>query len=487
MMSVVLPSSVIESPALFTRKIRNNITEKRKSGGSHSLATNLNAQKRVTFVQKQDEKLNGLAHFVPVHVKDEPSLLSHDSKKSASFAGFQNLAMIALTVGNARLIIEDYRKYGFIMTFYRIGISQHDLKIVTNLLLTTPLYLLFAFGIEYFASMSLRPNVPHEVKQLWRLFAILHAINATVSLMLTSYVVYRYVDHPFIGTIGECHAIVLCLKLSSYALANRDLRDSYLNGDLVPSLYKACPYPKNISIGNLVYFWWAPTLVYQPAYPRSEKIRWSFLIKRIFEIFGTIFLIWFLSGKYAIPILEHSLSFFETGDMLLVLESLMKLSSVSMGIWLIGFFLVFQSFLNFLAELLRFGDRNFYQEWWNSGSVGTYWRLWNKPVTNYFKRHFYVPLRKRGYGQLSSSIIVFTISAFFHELLVGVPTKNFIGVAFFCIIVQIPLIMVTAPLEKMRGPGTRIGNCIFWLSFFLGQPTGVLIYYFAWNLKKKTI
>lgn len=487
MMSVLSPSSVIESSTTLARRamkteIQKNCSETKRNLPSSDCFNSARKQ------QSEGRPLGSkpMAHFFPIHVRAEPSLLSHDNKNPASYTGFQNLAMIALTITNARMIIEDYRKYGLIMTFYKIGLSQHDLKLVSKLLLTTPLHLLVAFGIEYFASLYVKKsNIPHKPKQLWQLFAVLHAINAALSLAITSFVVFYYVNHPFIGTICECHALVLCLKLSSYALTNRDLRDSYLKKEPIPPLYASCPYPRNISISNLLYFWLAPTLVYQPVYPRSENIRWTFLFKRALEIVGTIFVIWFLSGKYAIPILEHSLSYFEDGDMLLVLESLMKLSSVSMGIWLIGFFLVFQSFLNFLAELLRFGDRNFYQDWWNSGSVGTYWRLWNKPVTNYFKRHFYVPLRKRGYGQVSSSMIVFSISAFLHEILVGVPTKNFIGVAFFCIIVQVPLIMVTAPLERMRGPGTRIGNCIFWVSFFLGQPTGVLLYYFAWNIKRK--
>ena len=44
---------------------------------------------------------------------------------------------------------------------------------------------------------------------------------------------------------------------------------------------------------------------------------------------------------------------------------------------------------------------------------------------------------------------------------------------------QIPLVFLTEPLEKMRGPGTTIGNCIFWISFCLvGQPFGALYYFY---------
>lgn len=198
---------------------------------------------------------------------------------------------------------------------------------------------------------------------------------------------------------------------------------------------------------------------------------------------ATAVAMWFLSSHYAIPILENSLVFFQNKDSWHVVEAIMRLSTWSIVIWLLGFFFVFQSYLNLLAEILRFGDRDFYQDWWNAGSVATYWRSWNKPVSNYFRRHFYVPLLKKGYSQFQASLVVFLVSAALHEIVVGIPTKNIIGVAFMCMALQIPLIVVTAPLEKMRGPGTTIGNCIFWLSFFLGQPIGVLLYYYAWNLK----
>lgn len=59
------------------------------------------------------------------------------------------------------------------------------------------------------------------------------------------------------------------------------------------------------------------------------------------------------------------------------------------------------------------------------------------------------------------------------------------GVAFAGMLFQLPLIYVTAPLEKMDDPSRKvIGNSIFWVSFCLvGQPLGALLYFFAWQAK----
>ena len=163
----------------------------------------------------------------------------------------------------------------------------------------------------------------------------------------------------------------------------------------------------------------------------------------------------------------------------------MKLSTISLVIWLAGFFAIFQSALNGLAEIMRFGDREFYTDWWNSPSVGTYWRTWNKPVYHFMRRHIFSPLVGRGWSAPTASMWVFVFSGVLHELLVGVPTHNILGVAFIGMVVQIPLILVTLPLEKMQGlNGKIIGNCIFWISFCLvGQPLAALLYFFAWQAK----
>jgi len=54
-------------------------------------------------------------------------------------------------------------------------------------------------------------------------------------------------------------------------------------------------------------------------------------------------------------------------------------------IWLLMFYAMFHSWLNFTAELLRFGDRLFYKDWWNAETLDMYWRNWNLPVHNVSK------------------------------------------------------------------------------------------------------
>ena len=338
----------------------------------------------------------------------------------------------------------------------------------------------------------------------WRIVAFTHTLNATLCLLITSVTVYYYIYHPLIGTICTTHAIVVWLKNCSYAFTNRDLRHAMLRPEYqptLPTLYSSCPYPQNITLSNLSYFWWAPTLVYQPVYPRTAKIRWVFVGKRLAEVAGLSVFIWLASAQYAAPLLQNSLKTMASLEIASIIERLMKLSTISLIIWLAGFFALFQSLLNALAEVMKFGDREFYSDWWNSPSVGVYWRSWNKPVYHFMKRHIYSPLVGRGWSTPAASAMVFVFSGVLHEILVGIPTHNILGmptlypadfqadscegVAFIGMMVQIPLIAATIPLERMQGiNGKVIGNCVFWVSFCLvGQPLAALLYFFAWQAK----
>ncbi|KAI1143793.1 MBOAT, membrane-bound O-acyltransferase family-domain-containing protein [Hypoxylon sp. FL0543] len=445
-------------------------------------------------------------HVTAVHSESRPSTLSHDARAPPSFLGFRNLMVIVLVVGNLRLVIENMQKYGNLICITCHDFRRKDVILGFLLYILVPCHLFIAYSFEWYAAKQARisraqsiskggSTSPTEDQQAkfeskWRSIRRAHLLNATLALAIHSWVVYFHIHHPLIGTITELHVIIVYMKVVSYALTNRDLRHAYLHpvkGELalLPELYAQCPYPENITMNNLTYFWWAPTLVYQPVYPRSEKIRWVFVMKRLGEVVCLSVFIWFCSAQYAAPVLWNSLDKIDHLDLVSIVERLLKLSTISLVIWLAGFFALFQSALNALAEIMRFGDRSFYDDWWNSAGLGDYWRLWNKPVYQFMKRHVFRPLIGRGWSMSSASVAVFFVSAVLHELLVGIPTKNIIGVAFLGMMVQIPLIWITRVFEKMKGPNGRlIGNCIFWVSFtVLGQPFAALIYFYAWQAK----
>lgn len=355
-------------------------------------------------------------HTAAVHSKSQPSTLSHDATETPSFLGFRNLGMIVLIAGNLRLLIENIQKYGVLICVRCHDFRRQDLQVGFVLYTLVPCSLLIAYLIELFAAYEARtqrmraynalrrqsdaqksmdapdgllaadmevatPTTPTTLlagrsptedeaarfRTTWHIIVALHLFNISFALVVTSWVVYLYVNHPLIGTAVEMHAIIVWLKTASYALTNRDLRHAYLHPqtgelDAIPDLYRSCTYPKNVTFGNLCYFWWAPTLIYQPVYPRTDKIRWLFVAKRLGEVVGLCVVMWVLSAQYAAPTLQNSLRAWQEWDLAAMVERVLKLSTISLVIWLAGFFALFQSFLNALAEVTRFADRSFYDD-----------------------------------------------------------------------------------------------------------------------------
>ncbi|CAE7352634.1 DGAT1B [Symbiodinium sp. KB8] len=188
-------------------------------------------------------------------------------------------------------------------------------------------------------------------------------------------------------------------------------------------------FPANVTLGNFLYFLAAPTLVYEPAYPRTRRIRRRVIFGHAAAMCVCLALQYFLFTQFLLPVLAAP-----PEGRSPVLD-LMKLAVPSMALWLAGFWSIFHSWLNIVGELTRFGDRRFYKAWYNASTVARFWSEWNQPV------HECVAFK--------------TLRVWF----------------FGGMLLQIPLIAVSQGLR-----GTRRGNFVVWLSLFLGQPLLEMLY-----------
>ena len=77
------------------------------------------------------------------------------------------------------------------------------------------------------------------------------------------------------------------------------------------------------------------------------------------------------------PTVANSMKFMKNDDYIMMVERVMKLAIPNVYGWILMFYAFFHCWMNFLAELTRFSDRNFYKDWWNSIYLDQYWRTWN--------------------------------------------------------------------------------------------------------------
>ncbi|OTF79621.1 hypothetical protein BLA29_001630 [Euroglyphus maynei] len=231
-------------------------------------------------------------------------------------------------------------------------------------------------------------------------------------------------------------------------------------------------YPDNLTITNVLQFLYLPTNCYQCNFPMKKSRNYPFMFRCFIEFIFLTELCCVLIQQWIIIPLEHKhFNLFEiTFSQFLLQWSKMSLATIT--IWLLGFYCIFQSLMNLMAEILCFADRHFYDDWWNSRSISEFWRRWNLPIHRWLKRHVFFPIIYKEYSHFQATFLVFMFSGIFHEYFVSVPLEGLSIYFFFGMSSQIILEMITKNIRSWH-----LANAVVWCSLILGQPLLILLYY----------
>ncbi|XP_061833765.1 sterol O-acyltransferase 1 isoform X1 [Nerophis lumbriciformis] len=229
-------------------------------------------------------------------------------------------------------------------------------------------------------------------------------------------------------------------------------------------------------VSQYLYFLFAPTLIYSDKYPRNPMIRWGYVASNLLQVLGCLFYAYYVFVRLCIPqFRSFSLQFFDLRTMVLCV-----FNSILPGVLVLflGFFAFLHCWLNAFAEMLRFADRMFYKDWWNSTSFANYYRTWNVVVHDwlfhYVYRDFLWISQKR--FRPAAMLFVFTVSAIVHEYILAICFGFFYPVL-FCLFMCFGMMFNFVLHDQRKGP---IWNIIMWTSLFLGQGVIICLYSQEW-------
>ncbi|CAK1582029.1 unnamed protein product [Parnassius mnemosyne] len=216
---------------------------------------------------------------------------------------------------------------------------------------------------------------------------------------------------------------------------------------------------------HYVYFLFAPTLVYRDEYPRTKKIRWSVVLFHFLEVAAIIFYNSFLWERFILPYWSDygkearvEAGTFVRGMFACVLPGVIS--------FLCGFYCLLHAWLNAFAEMLKFGDRLFYEEWWTSSQFSWYIRAWNRVVYSWLRDHIYRPLAPLA-GSSISTFVVFIVSSVAHEVILALSFGFFYPVVLMEFGVCGLILLALTASSGRRFP--RLMNLCIWLCLFLGN------------------
>ncbi|CAG7821905.1 unnamed protein product [Allacma fusca] len=216
---------------------------------------------------------------------------------------------------------------------------------------------------------------------------------------------------------------------------------------------------------KLLYFLYAPTLIYRDHYPRNNIRRWDFIGWHLAHMFGCVMFYSLVQHRFGYVLLQnfgpHNPMTFKELVSIGFCQIIVGISAMYLG-WVT----MLHSMQNVFAELLRFGDRGFYKAWWCCTSMGEYHRTWNTPVQDFLYNYVYKEAWEKGLGQKAKwlpTLLVFVLSNIFHEYAMSFACQ------FFCPVMGL----------LFMGPGTfltflpnkkfpQLGNIFMLYSFSLG-------------------
>lgn len=71
------------------------------------------------------------------------------------------------------------------------------------------------------------------------------------------------------------------------------------------------------------------------------------------------------------------------------------------------------------------------------------------PIHEFLTRHVYFPLLRRGHSREIGKLVVFLLSAIFHEYWASVPLRLFAAWAFLAMLVQAPIMIIETKIDKV--------------------------------------
>ncbi|KAI8336645.1 MBOAT, membrane-bound O-acyltransferase family-domain-containing protein [Chlamydoabsidia padenii] len=408
-----------------------------------------------------------------------------------TFRGFYTVFWLGMIIYSIQIFMSCYQQEGILLSlsFFRLfskdalALLVSDMVMVSFTLLSVPYSKLLVKGILRYETTGV----------------ILQHLGQTVFLFCSIYWVFRR-DWPWVQSgFFTMHSLVMMMKMHSYTALNGDLsiklrrldhlkkyiptwisshqdpedeitrhqmeeEMSFLEEELTQGKTR---FPNNVTMVNYLDYLMVPSLVYWMEYPRTDRIRPWYIIEKTMATFASFLLLYITTERSILAKLYDP-----TLSELQVITELLFPFLIN---YLFIFYIIFECILNAFAEISRFADRNFYDDWWNSVSYDEFARKWNKPVHHWLLRHVYAQsIDSYKLSKMNATFLTFLFSSCLHEMVLVICTRRIRMYLFVMQMLQLPLIMLgRKPFIRER---FWLGNTVYWMSMMVGPPLLGILY-----------
>eukprot|EP01105_Mastigella_eilhardi_P019560 TRINITY_DN4611_c0_g1_i2.p1 TRINITY_DN4611_c0_g1~~TRINITY_DN4611_c0_g1_i2.p1 ORF type:complete len:412 (+),score=63.38 TRINITY_DN4611_c0_g1_i2:104-1339(+) len=269
--------------------------------------------------------------------------------------------------------------------------------------------------------------------------------------------------HPLTGALIVMNTAVFSMKVHSYFTALREHEQQHFTGAAARWQAQFGPYWRFLTF---------PTLCYCEDFPRSARVSPKKLVKHFGQCVVAFSIAYVCLADACVPAWREFLPGRPA-------EAFVRTMFPGFVTWMAMFFGTFHGLLNLVAEATCYADRHFYGPWWEAQDMRSWWRDWNCCVGDWMRQHIYVPaLKSTKCSAVTASVIVFAVSALWHELILmaGLGGRPW-PILSMCIVSQAGLLPLTGRISS-----AALGNALVWCAFFVGFPLVQTLYAYVWSL-----
>jgi len=230
-----------------------------------------------------------------------------------------------------------------------------------------------------------------------------------------------------------------------------------------------------------LYFLFAPTLLYRDRYIKGPKTNYRMVFAHFLNFFLCIYYAFILFKIYMLDVFKSK----NPPGILDFAQAITQTCLPATVCLFLGFFGLLHSWFNAFAELMRFPDRFFYEDWWSALEFGTYYRKWNIVVHEWLYYYVYgdiIRFTNEKVSRTTAQMATFLVSAVVHEAILSVALGYFYPILFILFIG--PGIILIKSTKYVK---SRYLNILFWFLMFIGTSMLFVLYSREYYARKENI
>ena len=273
--------------------------------------------------------------------------------------------------------------------------------------------------------------------------SVTHASQVSMAVMVIVtvplYTIYALKLHMVLRLATVIEQLRLLMKMISFLVECERKRKR------LQAAHKTERTEDPTTLRSLLYFLFAPTMIYRDAYPRASKpTNWlvvcSYAVQFVaIALFNVVIVNQHLSPRLRV-----------IGSRPLSRDELLALGIRSVGF--IFYLLLeigygfFHCWCNIFAEVMGFGDRMFYKDWLSAINIMDFMRTWNYVTHAWIAEYLFKPLLRWSGSRWTSICLVMTVAGLAHDYIINVC----FGILLLFETSWVPFLILMAVWTKMK-------------------------------------